>query len=218
MSLQSYAAPLASITDPPIPSTTAAIAPAPRDFVGGPPPALAFARSCYDGAVNFAARLVPHRSTWDVVRLTWGPFFAVVALVLLGEALEGAAPAAAKACALLAGPAFMVGTLVVTFMWRRGPKLTVADGALVLAARRVPVGDVQARVSQHVFKVQTRFASGTCWLPLLSLRFPDGGEVRIVRPDGGGPARGRRPTRAPNYSLEPGRWDELAALFGAGEG
>ncbi|WAS90493.1 hypothetical protein [Nannocystis punicea] len=167
--------------------------------------------------MNFAARLVPHRSTWDVVRLTWGPFFAVIALVLLGKALEGAAPAAANALALLAGPAFMVGILAVTFMWRRGPELTVADGTLVLAVRRVPVGDVQARVSQHVFKVQARFSSGTYWLPLLSLRFPDGGEVRIVRPEGGSRDRGRRPTQAPNYSLEPRQWDELVALFGAGD-
>lgn len=165
--------------------------------------------------MSFAARLVPHRSTWDVVRLTWAPFLAGVLVVIGAKALEGASPAVAGALSMLAGPLFVLGLLYITFTWRRGPTLTIDGGELVLADRRVHVADVKASVEQYVFRSQGRFTGGTFWLPLLALRFPDGGDLRIVRLEGGGQAGGRRPSRAPNYGLDPTSWDQLAALLGA---
>ncbi|MFZ6178835.1 hypothetical protein [Nannocystis pusilla] len=165
--------------------------------------------------MTFAARLVPHRSTWDVVRLTWGPFLAAVLVVIGAKALEGASPAVAGALSMFAGPAFVLGLLYITFNWRRGPTLTIAGGELVLADRRVPLAGIQASVEQYVFRSKGRFTGSTFWLPLLALRFPDGGDLRIARLEGGGPAGGRKPSRAPNYGLDPSAWDQLAALLAA---
>ncbi|MCY1004644.1 hypothetical protein OV079_03480 [Nannocystis pusilla] len=165
--------------------------------------------------MSFAAPLVPHRSTWDIVLLSWAPVLAGVLVVIGAKALEGASPAVAGALSMLAGPVFVLGLLYITFTWRRGPTLKIDGGELVLADRRVPVADVQASVEQYVFRSKGRFTGGTFWLPLLALRFPDGGDLRLVRLQGGGQGGGRRPTRAPNYGLDPTSWDQLAALLGA---
>ncbi|MCY0992001.1 hypothetical protein OV203_32990 [Nannocystis sp. ILAH1] len=165
--------------------------------------------------MTFAAPLVPHRSTWDIVRLSWTPVLAGVLVVIGAKALEGASPAVAGALSMLAGPVFILGLLYITFTWRRGPTLTIDGGELVLADRRVRVADVEASVEQYVFRTQGRGGGGTFWQPLLALRFPDGGDLRLVRLEGGGQAAGRRPTRAPNYGLDPASWDQLAALLGA---
>jgi len=165
--------------------------------------------------MNFEARLVPHRSAWDIFRLTWGPFAAVIAVVLLAKALATTNPAAAEAVVAVSGVAFMAGMLYLGFAWRRGPTIGVTDGTLTLAARRAAITEVRARVEQYVFQSQSRYASGRFWLPLLSLRFPDGGEVRIVCLSGGGRAEGRKASPKPHYGLQPPEWEQLATAVDA---
>lgn len=168
--------------------------------------------------MSFEARLVPHRTTWDTFRLTWGPFLAAILIVMLAKALENTAPAAAEAIVSVSAVVFVVGLLYLGFAWRRGPRIAVADGALTLAARRAPVADLRASVAQYVFQSQSRFASGRFWLPLLCLRFPDGAEVRIVCLSGGGRAEGRKTSPAPHYGLQPHEWEHLATAVDARPG
>ncbi|MBZ5715891.1 hypothetical protein [Nannocystis pusilla] len=168
--------------------------------------------------MSFEARLIPHRSTWDTIRLTCGPFLAAILIVMLALALESAAPAAAEALVSVSAVVFVVGLLYLGFAWRRGPRIAVTDGALALAARRAPVAELRASVGQYVFQSRSRSASGRFWLPLLSLRFPDGAEVRIVCLSGGARAEGRKTSPAPHYGLQPHEWEHLATTLDARPG
>lgn len=156
--------------------------------------------------VAFEARLIPHRSTWDVVRTTWTPFLAAFSLVVVAKALERVSEPASNVIAVLSGPAFIIGLLALTMGWRRGPMLRVAEGELSIGPLRAHVAEI--RTEPGVFVFRSRY--GTFMSPTLTLHLPAGESVAIGCEGGGGPAHGQKPTPAPRYLLPAAQWDALA--------
>lgn len=172
---------------------------------------------CYHAPVTtdrFTMKLVPHRSTWDVVRLTWAPVLMGLALVIAAKLLEGVSPAASDGVGAVASLVVVAGVLYVGFIWQRGPAVTLEGGVLSLGAARAPVTEVVVTRGEYVFRSQSRFAPGTFWGPLLTLRFPGGQEFRVGSTGAGGGADGRSATPPPHYTLAAAEWDRLAALVG----
>lgn len=163
-------------------------------------------------SVRFETRLIPHRSTWASVRLTWMPLGLGLLCLVLANLLESVVPAAAQVVGMLSGLAFIAGVLYLHATWRRGPALIVDDGVLRVGRRQAPLAGLAPQVGEFVFRSQSRFSAGTFWMPMLTLRLADGHALRIGCEGGGGPADGRAPTVAPDYLLPEPQWHTLVAL------
>lgn len=129
---------------------------------------------------SFEARLIPHRSTWDVIRLTWAPFVVALLVVIVAELIEPVSAAASDAIGVLASLCFVGGVFYIPFMWQRGPAITVADGALRVGATQAPLAGLAATRGEYVYYAASRVAAGTYWMPMLRLRLADGHELRIA--------------------------------------
>lgn len=163
----------------------------------------------------FTANLVPHRTTWQLIRRTWTPMLAGLAVVVLAELLEPVSEAASSVVGVLSSLVFMGGVLWLGATWQRGPTLAVDGGVLTLGRARVPVADVVATRGTHVYDSQARFAAGRFWAPLLTLRLPDGQELRIACTGAGGRAPDAPPTDPPHFHLPEPQWEQLARLLRA---
>jgi hypothetical protein len=166
-------------------------------------------------SASFEARLIPQRSTWAIIRVTWMPLGLGLLVMILSKVLEPVSIDLATAVGMLSGIAFVGGVLYIGLTWRRGPMLAVGGGMLGVGARRAPLADVGGQVGEYVFQSRSAYSPGTFWMPMLTMRFADGHELRIGCEGGGGPATGRAPTTAPHYLLPAQSWNQLVAALGA---
>lgn len=164
---------------------------------------------------RFEAPLIPHRSTWAVVRLTWIPLVLAFVAVLLAKALESVSETAATAIGMLSGLVFMGGVFYVARIWQRGPKITLVDGLLAVGPMRAPLAELRSQVGEYVFRSASTYSPGTFWMPMLTLGFPGGKDIRIGCQGGGGRRERGQPTLAPQYHLAEAQWKSLCALLGA---
>ena len=166
-------------------------------------------------AARFEASLIPHRSTWAVVRLTWMPLMLAFGVVLLAKALESVSETASTALGALSSLVFMGGIFYVAWIWQRGPKITLVDGVLGVGPTRAPLAELRSEVGEYVFRSASRYSPGTFWMPMLTLGFPGARAITIGCQGGGGRRERGEPTPAPQYHLDVAQWTALCAVVGA---
>ena len=167
------------------------------------------------GSARFEASLIPHRSTWAIIRLTSLPMLLALLMVLLAKGLASVSETASDAIGMLSGLVFMGGIFYVARMWQRGPKLTLVDGVLGVGPTRAPLAELRCQVGEYVFRSASTYSPGTFWMPMLTLGFPDGKAITIGCQGGGGRRERGKPTAAPQYHLDVAQWDRLCALVRA---
>ena len=166
------------------------------------------------GSARFEASLIPHRSTWAILRLTAMPMLLALLMVLLARGLASVSETASDAVGMLSGLVFMAGIFYVARIWQRGPKLTLVDGVLGVGPTRAPLAELRCQVGEYVFRSASKYSPGTFWMPMLTLGFP-GKTITIGCQGGGGPRERGKPTAAPQYHLDVAQWDRLCALVRA---
>lgn len=169
---------------------------------------------------SFEGRLTTQGTPPEVTRLIWVSVALVVLLSIVAKLLESSFEAASNLFNTAVSLVALGGILVLPFVWGRNPKITLADGVLSIHTRQVKqarVTEIRATVGQYLCHPRGSASAGTFWMPLLTLRFPDGKEIMIACFEEAGRTTDRKLARTATYPylLETESWDRLAALVGA---